>query len=142
MRLSILVVYLVSMVQNSKKMTGNRKTSKQISLSWEGTLQEHGIVLKKGAVGRQGSPSSRKESKDADSEGQEPENCNHVTLPREQMTMVEDPDDSETRVRKLDLCQLIYVFRKVEEVGEDIGRGRKDPQTWRDSTTRNTLYLD
>ena len=33
------------------------------------------------------------------------------------------------------------VFRKVEEVGEDIGR-RKNPQTWRDSTTRNTLYLD
>ena len=109
MRLSI--AYLVSIVQNSKKMTGNRKTSKQLSLSWEGTLQEHGLVLKKGAVGHQGSPSSRKESKDADSEGQleEPENCNHVTLPREQMTMVEDPDDSETRVRKLDLCQLIYV---------------------------------
>ena len=55
-------------------------------------------------------PSSRKESKDANSEGQEPENCNHVTLPREQMTVVEDPDDSETRVRKLDLCQLIYVY--------------------------------
>ena len=36
------------------------------------------------------------------------------------------------------------VFRKVEEVGEDIGkdkRRRKNPQTWRDST-RNTLYLD
>ena len=51
MRLS--TVYPVSIVQNSKKTTGNWRMSKQISLSWEGTLQESGLVLKKEAGGRQ-----------------------------------------------------------------------------------------
>jgi len=50
MRLSI--VYLVSMVQNLKTTTGNWRTiSKRISLSWEGILKEHGLVVKKGAGG-------------------------------------------------------------------------------------------
>jgi len=146
-------------------------------------------------------PSPRKERTGKDTESgslglgrQEPENRNHTTLPREQMTVAEDPDDGETRVRKLAVDYYVYnripdrfasrlqvhfspskilhlkrcfddildaaasptgihpkmgsvfdnVFRKVEEVGGDIGkdkRRRRNPQTGRDST-RNTLYLD
>ena len=57
--------------------------------------------------------SSRKERTDKDTEGgtlrvgrQEPENHNNATLPREQMTVVEDPDD---RVRKL---TVDYVYNE------------------------------
>ena len=60
--------------------------------------------------------SSRKERTGKDTEGrtlrvgrQEPENHNDGTLPREQMTVVEDPEDRETRVRKL---TVDYVYNE------------------------------
>ena len=60
--------------------------------------------------------SSRKERTGKDTEGrtlrvgrQEPENHNDATLPREQMTVVEDPEDRETRVRKL---TVDYVYNE------------------------------